>query len=121
MNQSATSKNSVTSMPTTGEARREASMDQAEVLREMGLNPPDSYWRQQFKAAEKAKMLAIGYADQAEERLRKAMEANAGELAEARSALGWVRKLHQPSDAAICRECGRDWPCATIRAVGDSV
>jgi hypothetical protein len=80
-----------------------------------------SYWRRQYKAAEKAKMVAIGFADQAQERLRKASEAAASELAELRSALGWVRKLHQPSAAATCCECGRDWPCATIRAVGDSV
>jgi len=84
-------------------------------------NPPDSYWKRQCKAAEKAKMLAIGYADQAEERLRKAREAAASELTEVREALGWVRNLHQPGDAGVCRECGRDWPCATIRAVGDRV
>lgn len=87
----------------------------------VGWNPSDSYWKRQFNAAEKAKMRAIGYAERAEERLRKASEAHASELAEARNSLEWVRKLHQPSDASICRECGRDWPCATIRAVGDSV
>lgn len=87
---------------------------------QMGWNPPDSYWKREYKAAEKAKMLAIGYADQAEERLRKAREAAASELAEVRDALGWVRNLHRPSDATVCRECHRDWPCATIRAVGDT-
>lgn len=82
---------------------------------------PAAYWKRQYKAAEKAKMLACGYADQAEARLRKAQEAAASELADARDALTWVRKLHRPSGAAVCQECGRDWPCATIRAVGDSV
>lgn len=80
-----------------------------------------AYWKRQYKAAEKAKLLACGYADQAEERLRKAQEAAASSLADARDALNWVRKLHRPSGVAVCRECGRDWPCATIRAVGDSV
>jgi len=78
-------------------------------------------WKRMCRAAEKSKMLAIGYADQAEERLRKATEAAASELAEFREALGWIRRLHQPGNAATCRECGRDWPCATIRAVGDLV
>jgi uncharacterized protein (DUF2147 family) len=80
-----------------------------------------AYWKRQYKAAEKAKLLACGYADQAEERLRKAQEAAASELADAWDALNWVRKLHRPSGVAVCQECGRDWPCATIRAVGDSV
>lgn len=88
---------------------------------QMGWNPPDSYWKREYKAAEKAKVLACGYADQAEARLRKVQEAAASELADARDSLTWVRKLHRPSGVAVCQECGRDWPCATIRAVGDSV
>lgn len=82
---------------------------------------PAAYWKRQYKEAEKAKMLACGYADQAEARLRKAREAAASELADVRDSLTWVRKLHRPSGVAVCQECGKDWPCATIRAVGDSV
>lgn len=84
-------------------------------------NEPDSYWKRQYRAAERAKMLAIGYADQAEARRRKEYEAAASAIAALTDAVGWVRNLHQPSAAAVCTECGRDWPCATIRAVGDSV
>lgn len=93
----------------------------AEVDLDHGHNPPDSYWKRQYRAAEKAKMMAINIADEAEQRLRKSKEAWTTELAEMQSAIAWVRKLHQPSGAAVCQECGRDWPCATIRAVGDSV
>lgn len=80
-----------------------------------------AYWKRQYKAAEKAKLLACEHADQAETRLRKAQEAAASSLADAHNVLSWVRQLHRPSGAAVCQECGRDWPCATIRAVGDSV
>lgn len=101
-------------------------VDDAEVSDDPTESPAlrgqsSSYWKRQYKAAEKAKMLAISWADQAEERLRKARESAAGELAEAHESLAWVRKLHQPTAAATCTECGRDWPCATIRAVGDSL
>jgi hypothetical protein len=78
-----------------------------------------AYWKRQYKAAEKAKLLACWYADQAEARLRKAQEAAMSSLSDARDALSWVRKLHRPSGASVCQECGRDWPCATIRAVGE--